>query len=193
MEGRNELLNVRQPDNSVDYQSAGKTQHKGIEFAVNYYPNTQFKIRAGGTVAKHSFIDFKVSDKPSDPIQNLDGYEMPSAPRWIGNSEVSYYPKWFPNFRSSVEWQLVSSWYQDQINTVKYEGYNVFNARVGYQWRGLELYVNAMNITDKLYAYNVTRGNTATATPSYTAAAPRTFVFGLQYHLQLKKKKTNEK
>jgi len=193
MEGRNELLNIRQPDNSTDYQSAGKTRHKGIEFAVNYCPDEQFKIRIGGTTAQHTFINFKISDKPTDPIKDLNGFEMPSAPKWSGNSEVSYYPKWLPNFRTSVEWQFVSSWFQNQINTVKYDGYNVFNARVGYQWRGLEFYVNAMNLTDKLYAYNVSRGNTTSATPTYTAAAPRTFVFGLQYHLQLKKKQTNGK
>ncbi len=187
MEGKNELLNIRQPDNSTDYQSAGKTRHKGIEFAVNYCPSEQLKFRFGGTTAQHTFVDFKVSDKPSDPIQNLNGFEMPSAPKWTGNSEVSYYPKWLPNLRTAVEWQMVSSWFQDQINTVKYDGYNVFNARIGYQFKGIELYVNAMNFTDKLYAYNVTRGNATTAAPSYTASAPRTFVFGLQYNLSLKK------
>lgn len=185
MEGKNELLSIRQPDNSTDYQSAGETRHKGIEFAVNYSPNEQFKIRVGGTTAQHTFIDFKVSDKPSDPVKNLSGFEMPSAPKWLGNSEVSYYPNWLPALRTSVEWQMVSGWYQNQVNTVKYNGYNVFNARLGYRWKEFEWYVNAINLTDKLYAYNVTRGNAANATPSYTAAAPRTFVFGMQYHLSL--------
>jgi iron complex outermembrane recepter protein len=185
MEGKNELLNIRQPDNSTDYQSAGETRHKGIEFAVNYIPNKQFKIRVGGTTAQHTFIDFKISDRPSDPVQNLNGFEMPSAPKWTGNSEVSYYPDWLPDLRTSVEWQMVSSWYQNQVNTVKYDGYNVFNARMGYKWREFEFFCNAINLTDKLYAYNVTRGNAANAQPSYTAAAPRTFVFGIQYHLSL--------
>ncbi|ESU22324.1 outer membrane receptor protein [Flavobacterium enshiense DK69] len=193
MEGKNELLNVRLPDNSTDYRSVGETLHKGVELAVNYIPNSQFKIRAGGTYAIHEFVDFKLSDKPTDPIQNLDGKEMPSAPHWVANSEVTYYPKWLPNLRAGVEWQLVSSWYQDQINTVKYDGYNVFNGRIGYQYKGFEFYTNVMNFTDKLYAYNVTRGNTPTSTPSYSPAAPRTFVFGLQYHLQLNKKKNDEK
>ncbi|RXR20466.1 TonB-dependent receptor [Flavobacterium amnicola] len=187
MEGKNELLNIRQPDNSTLYQSAGETRHKGIEFAVNYCPSEQFKIRVGGTTAQHTFIDFKVSDKPTDLVKDLNGFEMPSAPKWTGNSEVSYYPKWLPNFRTSVEWQMVSSWFQNQINTVKYEGYAIFNARVGYQWKGIECYVNAMNLTDKLYAYNVSRSNVTNAASSYTAAAPRTFVFGLQYNLSLKK------
>lgn len=187
MEGKNELLNIRQPDNSTDYKSAGETRHKGIEFGANYKPSEQLAIRIGGTTAQHTFIDFKVSDKPTDALQKLDGFEMPSAPKWVANSEVSYYPKGLPNFRASVEWQFVSSWYQNQINTVKYDGYNVFNGRIGYQWKGIEFYTNIMNITDKLYAYNVSRGNNATDKSTYTAAAPRTFVFGLQYHFKLRK------
>ena len=104
---------------------------------------------------------------------------MPAAPKWSGNSEISYYPNWLPNLRTSVEWQLVGSYYQDQINTVKYSGYNIFNARVGYQWKHIEVYGNVLNLTDKLYAYNVSRANTTNAQPTYTAAAPRTFVFGI--------------
>ncbi|TGD56889.1 TonB-dependent receptor [Flavobacterium humi] len=188
MEGENELLNIRQPDNSTDYQSAGKTRHKGIEFALQYCMNEQWKFRIGGTTAQHTFVDFRVSDKPSDPIRDLNGFEMPSAPKWTGNSELNYYPKWLPDFRASIECQMTSSWFEDQVNTVKYNGYTVFNTRMGYRWKGIECYVNVMNLTDKLYAYNVTKGNTATAAPSYTAAAPRTFVFGLQYSLSLKNK-----
>jgi len=187
MEGRNELLNIKLPDNSTDYRSAGETRHKGIEFGASYRPSKQFNIRLGGTYAQHTYIDFKLSDKPTDPIQNLDGKEMPAAPKWSGNSEVSYYPNWLPNLRTSIEWQLVGSYYQDQINTVKYDGYNLFNARIGYQWKKIEIYGNVLNLTDKLYAYNVSRANTTGAQPTYTAAAPRTFVFGIQYNFSLKK------
>ncbi|MTH18101.1 TonB-dependent receptor [Flavobacterium sp. LC2016-01] len=187
MEGKNELLNIKLPDNSTDYRSAGETRHKGIEFGGSYRPSKQFNIRLGGTYAQHTYIDFKLSDKPSDPIQDLNGKEMPSAPKWSGNSEVSYYPNWLPNLRTSLEWQLVGSYYQDQINTVKYDGYNIFNARIGYQWKKIEVYGNVLNLTDKLYAYNVSRTNSADAQPTYTAAAPRTFVFGIQYNFSLKK------
>lgn len=187
MEGKNELLNIKLADNSTDYRSAGETRHKGIEFGVSYRPSKQFNFRLGGTYAQHTYIDFKLSDKSTDPVQDLNGKEMPAAPKWSGNSELSYYPNWLPNLRTSVEWQLVGSYYQDQINTIKYGGYNLFNARVGYQWKGIEVYGNVLNLTDKLYAYNVSRANTTNAQPTYTAAAPRTFVFGIQYNFSLKK------
>lgn len=188
MEGKNELLSVKLEDNSTDYRSAGETRHKGIELGLSYKPSSQINFRLGGTYAKHTYIDFAVSDKSTDALQNLNGKEMPSAPRWSGNSEIYYYPKWLPNFRTAIEWQLVGSYYQDQINTVKYGGYNLFNARIGYQWKSFEFYGNIMNLTDKLYAYNVTKANTTSAQASYTAAAPRTFVFGIQYHFSLKNK-----
>jgi iron complex outermembrane recepter protein len=188
MEGRNELLSVRLEDNNYDYRSVGETSHKGIELGGNYkFFSNQFNLRFGGTVSKHTYIDFKVSDKPTDALQNVDGNEMPQAPKWSGNSELSYYPNWFPKFRTSVEWQTVGNYYQDQINSVKYAGYDIFNFRAGYQWNGIEIYGNIINITDKLYAYNVSRSNTAGSQPSYTAAAPRTFLIGLQYNFSLKK------
>ncbi|MCG9793307.1 TonB-dependent receptor [Flavobacterium algicola] len=187
MVGTNEQLSVKLEDNSTDYRSAGKTSHKGIELGLTYKPSTQWNLRIGGTVSKHEYIDFKVSDKSSDVLQNLGGYEMPQAPRWSGNSEVSYYPNWLPNLRASVEWQLISSYFQDQVNTVKYDGYNLFNGRIGYKFKCIEIYGNVMNITDKLYAYNVSRANLTTSQSSYTTAAPRTFLIGLQYNLSLKK------
>ena len=187
MEGKNELLNVRLEDTSTDFRSAGETSHKGIELGLNYRPNAQWNFRLGGTIAKHRYIDFLLSTNSTDILQNLGGYEMPNAPRWSGNSELSYYPNWLPNFRTSIEWQSVGSYYQNQINSVKYDGYNIFNARVGYKYHNIEVYGNVMNLTDKLYAYNLTRGNAANSQTTYVAAAPRTFLLGIQYNLCLKK------
>lgn len=188
MEGKNELLSVKLADNSTDYRSVGETSHKGIELGGNYrFLNNQFNLRFGGTVSKHTYIDFKVSDKETDPVQNLDGYEMPLAPKWSGNSELSYYPDWLPKFRTSVEWQTVGNYYQDQINSVKYAGYDIFNFRVGYQWKGIEIYGNIMNFTDKIYSNYVSRANLASSQSSYTAMPPRTFLIGLQYNFSLKK------
>ncbi len=187
MDGRNELLNIRQADNSFDYQSAGKTLHRGVEFGLNAKPSAQFWFRFGGTTALHRFEDFQISNRPTDQYQNLKGFEMPSSPRWLWNTEFSYYPEWLKNFRTSVEWQYVSGWYQNQINTIKYEGYNLLNFRVGYRWRGIEVYANIMNITDELYANSATRGNNPTDRTTFNPGAPRTFVFGIQYNFSGKK------
>jgi outer membrane receptor protein involved in Fe transport len=187
MYGRNELLGIKQPDNSTDYQSAGKTIHQGVEFALSTRPLKTVAFRFGGTYAEHKFVDFVVSEKASDVIKNYNGYDMPGAPKWIWNSELSYYPKFIKNFRVSAEWQHVSAYYQNQINSVAYEGYDLVNARFGYTWKGIEVFTNVMNLFDELYATNVTRGNRSTDRSAYTPAAPRTFVIGLQYNFSAKK------
>ena len=183
MNGTNELLSIRQPDNSTDYQSAGRTLHKGVEYGLTYKPSAEYFFRFGGTTALHRFEDFQISTKTSDKYQNLAGYEMPSAPRSTFNTEFYYYPAFIKNFRTSIEWQYVSGWYQNQINTIRYDGYNLVNYRIGYKLKGVEVYANVLNVGNALFASNATRGNNTTDRTTYTPAAPRTFVFGIQYNL----------
>ncbi|WP_310589423.1 TonB-dependent receptor [Flectobacillus roseus] len=181
MDGRNELLSIRQPDNSTDYQAAGKTEHKGIELGITYRPSKELSIRGGGTYSVHRFIEFTLSQKSTDAIKDVNGKDMPSAPRWMWNTEVSYYPTWFKGLRTALEWQHLGQWYQNQINTVTYGGYDLVNFRIGYRWKGFEVFTNIMNATDALYATNATRGNASTDRTTFTPAAPRTFVMGIQY------------
>ena len=182
MNGTNELLSIRQPDNSYDYQSAGRTLHRGVELGVTYRPSRQVFFRFGGTHAVHQFVEFTLSQKASDAVQNVNGKDMPSAPRTLWNTEISYYPVWLKNFRTSIEWQHVSSWFQNQTNTVSYGGYDFTNVRIGYQWKGIEVFSNVLNATNALFATNATRGNNVTDRTTYNPAAPRTFVFGVQYN-----------
>ncbi|MBN8822326.1 MULTISPECIES: TonB-dependent receptor [unclassified Spirosoma] len=189
MNGQNELLSIRQPDNSTDYQSAGRTLHQGLEYSLTYKPNSQWFFRFGGTNPVHRFIDFALSNKQSDAVQNLANYDMPQAPRWVANTELTYKPRWAKGLRLAMEWQRISTWYQNQVNTVRYDdrgafgarGVSVLNLRTGYAYKGIELYANVLNLTNELYANNATRGNAATDRTTFTPAAPRTFVIGLQY------------
>ena len=193
--GRNELLSIRQPDNSTDYQSAGKTTHQGVEYGATYRPTSEWMIRFSGTNATHRFDEFILSTKSTDLVKDVNGKTMPSAPSWIANSEIVYKPKYVKGLRIGIEWQHMSAWYQNQVNTVKYEdkgvfgakGISVLNARVGYEWKGIEVFCNIMNATDELYAFNATRGNASTNRTTFTPAPPRTFVFGLQYNFTGKK------
>ncbi|RAW02548.1 TonB-dependent receptor [Pseudochryseolinea flava] len=189
MIGHKELLNIRQTDNTTDYQSAGKTLHRGIEYGFTFKPTPELFIRFGGTNAIHRFEDFTLSARTSDQTKNVDGNEMPQSPRWIANSEVTYKPNYVDGFSVSIEWQRIGSWFQDQTNNVKYDdkgllgfrGVSYLNLRMGYEVKGFEFFTNVINITDELYANAATRGNGVHDRTTFTPAAPRTFVLGLQY------------
>ena len=191
MNGRNELLNIRQPDNSFFYQSAGRTLHRGVEYSLTYKPSSEWFFRFGGTNALHQFVDFTLSNRTSDAVRTVDGYTMPQAPGWIANTEVTYKPNYTKGLRLSLEWQRLSPYYQNQINTVRYEdrgafggrGVSVLNLRAGYTHKsGIEVFANVMNLTNELYAYQATRGNNITDRTTFTPAAPRLVVGGIQYN-----------
>ena len=177
LEGNNELLGIRQPDNTTDYQSAGKTLHEGIEYQITIRPNDSWNFRFGGTNAKHTFVDFVLSTRASDALKNVNGKEMPQAPNFIANSEVTYKYK---GARIALEWQKIGPWFQDQVNKVSFEGVSVFNLRVGYNYKAYQFFTNILNLGDALYATTATRGNNATDKSTYTPAAPRTVVAGVQ-------------
>jgi outer membrane receptor protein involved in Fe transport len=120
---------------------------------------------------------------------------MPQSPAFIANTEVTYRPKWAKGFRIAAEWQRMSEWYQNQINTVKYsdkgflgaKGISLLNIRTAYQLKGVEVFLNVYNVTDELYANTATRGNNPTDRSAFNPGAPRIFNFGLQYSFTAKK------
>src|SRR5690606_42122156 len=96
----------------------------------------------------------------------------------------------FPTRRSSdlcLEWQHMSGYYMDAANTEKYEGFNVFNLRLGYERKRLDTWINVLNITDKLYATNASKSRFG---KSYSPGDPRTVSIGLAIKL-LKNDKTS--
>ncbi len=181
LNGQNELLNIRQQDNSFDYQSAGKTTHKGIELSVGYKILNNLNFRFGGTYSKHIYDQFILSTRSTDVTKNVNGNSMPSAPQYIWNTEINWEP--IKNARIALEWQHVGKSFQNQINTYEYKGYELVNLRLGYTWKNIEFYSNIMNLTDALYASNVSRGNNLTDRSNFTPAAPRNFVMGIQINL----------
>jgi iron complex outermembrane recepter protein len=189
MWGKNELLNVRQPDNSTEYQSAGKTMHRGIEYSATLKPDKHWMLRAGGSISIHRYEEFVLSSNDKNPLNDVNGKRMPSAPTFVCNSEVIYKPGYVRGLRLALEWQYMNSWFQNQVNTVKYSdkgafglsGISVLNFRSGYEWKGCEVFVNVLNLTNELYAFNATRGNLPNSTSTFTPAPPRVITLGFQY------------
>lgn len=195
LQGRNEVISIRQPDNSTLPTAVGRTLHRGIEYGITYHPVSEVSLRLSATNALHRFVQFEISKRQSDIVKNVDGKTMPSSPNFMGNLEVTYKPKWFKGFRMAAEWQRMSEWYQNQINTIKYsdkgflgaKGISLLNIRTGYTVKGVELFVNIYNITNELYANTATRGNNLNDRSNFNPGAPRIFNFGFEYSFTAKK------
>lgn len=177
MDGLNEVISVLQEDGSTLQQNAGRTTHQGIEYSLLTTLHKDLLLRVSGTNAIHKFTDYV------DGGVDFSESSMPQAPNWIANMQLTYKPSYLKGFRTSIEWQHIDQYFMDQLNTKTYEGYDVFNLRLGYERKSFEVWTNILNISDELYA-TVAR---ATAWgQSYSLGNPRNFNLGVAYKFQKK-------
>ncbi|OOQ59213.1 TonB-dependent receptor [Mucilaginibacter pedocola] len=189
LEGRNEIINQLLPDNTTQNQNAGATRHRGIEYSVNYAPVKEWGFRFSGTNARHTYVDYsEVSTNyatAQSTVISYNGKRMTNAPAWIANSEVIYKPAYINGLRLSAEWQHIDGYFTNPANTKSYGGYDIYNVRLGYDakagvLKGAGIWLNALNVTNKLYATTVTSNQWG---DTYYAAPPRTITLGISYSI----------
>ncbi|MBZ4192593.1 TonB-dependent receptor [Niabella beijingensis] len=177
LKGTNEIISVKQPDNSYSNQNAGATKHTGIEYGITYKPVEDLSIRFSGTNAKHVFV--------SNTVRGVDysGKEMSGAPRFTANAEVIYKPFFLKGFRISAEWQHQGRYFMDDLDLYTYKGFDVLNFRAGYRLKAFELWVNALNATNVYYSVFASKNATTNgnAAYSYSLGDPREITIGIAY------------
>jgi iron complex outermembrane receptor protein len=189
LEGHNEIINQLQPDNTTQNENAGATRHRGIEYSLTYAPVHELTFRFSSTNAKHTYIDYSevttnYATGKSYAI-SYNGKRMNNAPAWIANSELTYKPLYLPGLRISAEWQHIDKYYTNPANTKIYSGYDIYNLRLGYEFKqdvlkGAGIWFNVLNLTNKLYATTVTSNQYG---DTYNAAPPRIYSLGVSYSI----------
>lgn len=174
LDGTDEIISVRLDDGSFQNQNAGKTRHRGLEYTLTYAPVPDFTLRVSGTYVVHRFVEYV------ERGSTFNGNQMATAPRWIANAEVTLRPRFLPDFRLSAEWQHIGRYYMDALNTEAYNGYDLLNLRAGYTWKGLEVWLNALNASNVLYTTTVDKSAFG---KSYRPGNPQTFNLGIACHL----------
>jgi outer membrane receptor for ferric coprogen and ferric-rhodotorulic acid len=147
---------------------------------MNASPLPSLQIRFSGAYSKHEFVEY------IERGVKFDGNEINSAPRFVGNAEITYRPAFAKGLRILTEWQGMSRYYMDQANQFSYNGFNVVNFRTGYtlsqvknKWlKGTEIWLNVINLFDAYYAVNSSRSS---AGRSYTLGEPRNINLGFSY------------
>lgn len=179
LNGTNEIVSVRLNDGSYENQNAGETRHRGVEYTLKYAPVDNLNFRFSGTSAVHTYMNYV------ERGNNFNGNEMATAPRFIGNMEASYKPFFAKGLRLSLEWQHIGNYYMDAANTESYPGYNLLNARAGYTFMRMEIWLNLLNVTNELYA---TTADKYIYGKSYRLGSPRTLHAGVGYNLSARNK-----
>lgn len=175
MDGTNEIISVLQDDGSTLRQNAGETRHQGIEYGVSVTPIEDILLRVSGTNSIHKFTDYVEGG------ESYNGNQMPQAPKWVANGQVTYKPSQVEGLRVSLEWQHIGEYNMDREETKTYGGHDVFHFRAGYRIHGVEVWTNVMNISDELYA---TSARSSRWGDSYSVGKPRHITVGLSYNFK---------
>lgn len=169
----NEIVSTKLDDGSFANVNAGKTLHQGIELGVTVTPIQEVTVRLSGAYSKHMYVEYR------EKGESFDGNEMNGAPNWMYNTEVWYRPASVKGLRLGAELQHIGDYFADAKNTSVYNGYTILNLRAGYEFRSMEIWINALNVTDSYYANIVTKSNSGY---SYTLADPRNINIGFAYN-----------
>ena len=177
LNGRNEIISVRQPDGVNLNQNTGQTKHYGIEYQIKYSIGPLLQINFNGSNAKHEYVNTLLKG------EDISNKEMVAAPRFFSN--LTLLSQWNKKLSSSIEWQHQSSYFMDEINSIRYPGFNVVNLRVNYSIQKHDFWFQCFNIADQFYATMATRnfsvrGNNAYA---YYLGDNRTFAIGWRWNI----------
>ncbi len=172
LKAENEIISVKLDDGSRVNQNVAQSTHKGFEFGVQYFATKELSLKVDGAVSTHKF------DVYTPKGHDYSGNEMPGAPKLIMSSELKYHPAFLKDAYAGLEWFHVDPYYMDEANTKKYEGYDVFNLRLGKRFNQFKVWLNVLNLTDKLYATSASKSAWGT---SYRPGEKRSFNLGVSY------------
>ena len=140
-------------------ENAGSSTVKGFELETLYYLNDEIRINAGIGQSKTEFKEFLafVNGKTRD----LSGRTFGAAPEWTANVGLTYENAdgWFANISANyadshdaTNNPYVSGLEEGDVGfDPQNDARTLVNARVGYTWENMGVFVNGTNLFDEQY------------------------------------------
>ncbi|MCR4348126.1 MAG: TonB-dependent receptor [Sulfuricaulis sp.] len=169
---QDDIVSFRDPATNVTQSmNAGETLHRGVEAGLGIPLGGALRLDAALSYATHFYREWQVS-----PTADLNGKEIESAPRRIGNTRLSWVPA--AGRRVQLEWVNLGSYWMDQANTTQYDGHNLFNLRANWPLASrLSVFGSVHNLTDVRYAESA---SISSSTPVFAPGLPRTLYAGVE-------------
>lgn len=177
LQGKNEIISVRQTDGVNLNQNSGATSHIGIEYQVRYQLAPSMDISIAGSNTKHTYLNTSIKGV------DVSGKEMNAAPNLFNNVSFNWKPTKL--IRSSLEWIHQSAYYMDETNTTRYPGFNLLNARFGLQLKKSEIWLNVLNLTNTYYSTMATKNFSVKGSSAYSyyLGEPRAITIGWRWYI----------
>lgn len=164
----NDILSQRDATNQTTVSTNnGSTRHEGVELGLGTAFGTQWRLGFAYSYARHTYSTWITNQFTG---ANLNGMEIESAPRQLGNARLTWTPT--AGTTTQLEWVKIGSYWLDAANTGKYAGHELWNLRASHRLsKGVSVAARIMNLADKRYADSA--GGTGAA-PTLSPGLPRT-------------------
>jgi iron complex outermembrane receptor protein len=128
--------------------SDGRTKHEGVEYEFDWQVLDALSLSLLGTYAEHTY-DFNRAVEAGETI--VAGRDVDTAPRHVNSARANW--QFLPSASAELEWVSVGRYFVDASNAHEYEGHDLLNLRVGFDfasnWRTT---LRVVNLTDRAYA-----------------------------------------
>ncbi|MFT6435350.1 MAG: outer membrane receptor protein involved in Fe transport [Candidatus Azotimanducaceae bacterium] len=157
-------------DSSRTNVDNGKTEHQGVELALNFAWSDNIRSEMNWSYAIHQY-----ANNPPLATTPIDGNDIDTAPRNFGSANILW--QYSEGGRVELEWTHLGKYFEDPENQHPYEGHDLLNLRWGMDvsetWR---LAARIINLTDKAYAE---RADFAFGSDRYFVGEPRSVFVSL--------------
>lgn len=170
----NDILSQRDAANQTTVSTNnGSTKHQGVELGLGKALGNQWRLDLAWSHSRH-FYETWITNQFTGA--NLNGKEIESAPRQLGNARLTWSPA--PGTTAQLEWVKMGSYWLDAANTGKYAGHALWNLRASHRLsKGLSVAARIMNLADKRHADSA--GGTGAA-PTLSPGLPRTLYASIE-------------
>jgi len=173
---KDEIIQIKDAGGNTIYDNAGQTQKQGFEFLGTYRVNKELSL--GLSYAYSDFIYKSFQEKVGAAFVSRDGNYLPYIPKNQYGLEANY--KMDNGFKARVQTKTWGSYYLDNANSGKYDGYDfVTDVMLGYEIKVHLIQLNINNVFDKYYASQADKS--VYGVERYKAAAPRSAMVSYRY------------
>ena len=173
---KDEIIQIKDANGNSIYDNAGETDKKGVEFNTAYDLTKTLQLGGAYSYSRFKFDTFNEAVKGS--LVSRDGNYLPFIPQNQYSIFLAYN---LPSgFKSRITAKSYGSYYMDNANTQKYEGYDLItDLMLGYGIKEHNIQLNVNNVFGENYAMEATKD--VYGVESYKAATPRNTMLTYTY------------
>ena len=176
----NEIVDASDTTNNENhqYKNAGETLKKGFEFAGDYKVTNETALGLSYSYNDYKYVDFTMLDSNNNDVDVSD-----KKFRYVPDHQYSLRAAYKDanGIYAKIQSHFFGSYYMDDENTKKYEGYKwVTNLMFSYTLKKAhQVTLNVDNLFDNHYAVRADAGSRGN---SYSPASPRTAMLFYTYN-----------